>query len=480
MGEEEVLLIETRNPNFTDYLPLDDHITGEWSMTTPRTSKEYVWTPEVKERITVVAIIMVCTIVGNSVLMLMLLCKQSRRIKRVNVFLVNLAIGDIAVALITNTTEILFLAFGDWALGPVLCKLSVYLQIVTLASATFLLTAMSIDRYQVIVKPMQTLANRPRIWLKVTVAWTMAFVFALPQLAIFVQVNKGVKYDGTPKRLCLSRGYTEEWQRKFYFTFMTTYILLVPACVMLFCYTNIITVVWARASTNEHPSSKSHSLYGKKRPTPTPATTGQDYPRISVRRGLVTASKRRAIVMTLTVIIGFLVCLTPYFIVTLMRIYSNYKLKLKDALVVSENIFMTHSALNPVLYGLFTLRPKHLKRIGRCLCCSSRNTRKSSEKNRLINGGTHRKCQASEVTFKTKAKRIPLPPPEVTNDLVAENTHALMLLDKGNTTTSVGDGYERTIDAKRALCSESYRKYGPQEQWMASRKINNDECLSAV
>ncbi|KAK7092368.1 hypothetical protein V1264_008120 [Littorina saxatilis] len=104
---------------------------------------------DVNQRITVVSVIMICTIVGNLSLILALTCKRSRRIKRVNVFLVNLAIGDLAVALFTNTSEILFLAFGDWALGAAACKIIVYVQIVTLASATFLLTAMSVDRYQV-------------------------------------------------------------------------------------------------------------------------------------------------------------------------------------------------------------------------------------------------------------------------------------------------------------------------------------------
>ena len=45
------------------------------------------------------------------------------------------------------TTEILFVAFGEWVLGAIACKIIVYGQIVTLASATFLLTGMAIDRY---------------------------------------------------------------------------------------------------------------------------------------------------------------------------------------------------------------------------------------------------------------------------------------------------------------------------------------------
>ncbi len=50
------------------------------------------------------------------------------------------------------TTEILFVAFGEWILGALACKLIVYGQIVTLASATFLLTGMAIDRYAKIGK----------------------------------------------------------------------------------------------------------------------------------------------------------------------------------------------------------------------------------------------------------------------------------------------------------------------------------------
>ena len=65
------------------------------------------------------------------------------------VFIVNLAVGDLLVCVVTMTTEILFVAFGQWVLGSAGCKLVVYGQIVTLASTTFLLTAMSIDSYQV-------------------------------------------------------------------------------------------------------------------------------------------------------------------------------------------------------------------------------------------------------------------------------------------------------------------------------------------
>jgi hypothetical protein len=107
-----------------------------------------VWTPGVVFRVATISVLIVLTLVGNALLIAVIAGQPSLRRKRVSVFLVNLAVGDLMVCFVTMTTEILFVAFGEWVLGAVACKLIVYGQIVTLASTTFLLTAMSIDRYQ--------------------------------------------------------------------------------------------------------------------------------------------------------------------------------------------------------------------------------------------------------------------------------------------------------------------------------------------
>lgn len=109
-----------------------------------------IWTAEVVFRVTTIAVLMALTLIGNTALISVITCHASLRRKRVGVFLLNLAVGDLMVCFVTMTTEILFVAFGEWVLGAVACKVIVYGQIVTLASTTFLLTAMSIDRYQVI------------------------------------------------------------------------------------------------------------------------------------------------------------------------------------------------------------------------------------------------------------------------------------------------------------------------------------------
>ena len=101
------------------------------------------------------------------------------------------------------------------------------------------------------MEPLQSLrSGKPSIRLKVVAAWLMALAFAVPQLFIFVEIRDA---DAPlPVHKCRSRGYTAEWQRKVYFLFLTSYILVVPTAIMTFCYLNIIRVVWARATDSDH------------------------------------------------------------------------------------------------------------------------------------------------------------------------------------------------------------------------------------
>ena len=88
--------------------------------------------------------------------------------------------------MIAPIPQVLFVVFDKaWVLGPALCKLVLYVQIVTLASTTFILTAMSSDRYLAICHPLQRTC-KPKVM--IVVSWLAALLFATPQLFIFKQV----------------------------------------------------------------------------------------------------------------------------------------------------------------------------------------------------------------------------------------------------------------------------------------------------
>ncbi|CAH1785608.1 unnamed protein product [Owenia fusiformis] len=311
----------------------------------PKYKRDNVWTPDVIQRVVILAVIMTLTLLGNTVIIIVLTCSKYRRLNsRVNIFIINLAIGDLSVCFVTMTTEILFVVFGEWILGPAACKVLLYGQIITLASTTFILTAMSFDRYLAICKPLSFGVSRvSRAKKMIVTAWFLAFVFAVPQLFIFKQVL--VEDDNTKCEIfkCRSLGYTAFWQRKLYFTFMTFYILIIPASLISFCYINVAKVVWNQGrevtTSKFDKSSTLRRSYADKKAIP--------------------RAKIKTVKMTLSIIVSFISCWTPYFVAHLIHIWSDYSYKIpKNVMVWVETCAVLNSAVNPILYGFFNIKLK--------------------------------------------------------------------------------------------------------------------------
>lgn len=96
-------------------------------------------------RVFILAGIMCVTLIGNTYIIIKLLLYQHRT--RLQLFILNLAIGDLTVCLCTMTSELFLLIYDqEWILGNTACKLTLYIQVVTLASTTFINVAMTYDR----------------------------------------------------------------------------------------------------------------------------------------------------------------------------------------------------------------------------------------------------------------------------------------------------------------------------------------------
>jgi len=74
--------------------------------------------------------------------------------------------------------------------------------------------------------------------------------------------------------------------------------------------------------------------------------------------------------MTLSIIGAFIGCWTPYFVVHLIHIWSEYKYFIPDSVYAfAETLALFNSAINPILYGCFNV---HLKRGLIEVCCPLR------------------------------------------------------------------------------------------------------------
>jgi len=74
--------------------------------------------------------------------------------------------------------------------------------------------------------------------------------------------------------------------------------------------------------------------------------------------------------MTLSIITAFIGCWTPYFVVHLIHIWTEYQYSIADSVYAfAETLALFNSAINTILYGCFNV---HLKRGLVEVCCPLR------------------------------------------------------------------------------------------------------------
>jgi len=74
--------------------------------------------------------------------------------------------------------------------------------------------------------------------------------------------------------------------------------------------------------------------------------------------------------MTLSIISAFIGCWTPYFVIHLIHIWTEYQYVIADSVYAfAETLALFNSAINPVLYGCFNV---HLKTGLVEVCCPRR------------------------------------------------------------------------------------------------------------
>ena len=101
---------------------------------------------------------------------------------------------------------------------------------------------------QALVQPKKLIGSTRRVWPSVLVSWLLAAIVAVPQSIVHVQTEERRSAPDMKQQIivhtCHPAGYTAEWQRQVYLTFMTLSLYVIPACVMIYCYSRIVRAVW--------------------------------------------------------------------------------------------------------------------------------------------------------------------------------------------------------------------------------------------
>lgn len=134
---------------------------------------------------TALGIVMLVAIFGNMTL-IVTICRTASLRTRTNMFILNQACADVGVALFCMPFSVVTCFTQGWVLGDGLCQLNGFMNILFEASSLFTLTAISIEKYFSIVKPMAVVITTRLAWVMITMTWFTALVLATIPLSGFI------------------------------------------------------------------------------------------------------------------------------------------------------------------------------------------------------------------------------------------------------------------------------------------------------
>ncbi|XP_071948861.1 5-hydroxytryptamine receptor 7-like [Antedon mediterranea] len=332
----------------------------------------------------ILLLLILCTIVGNCLVILSVWLERKLRSPS-NYLYVNLAVADMAVAILVMPIALVTQVTGQWLLTDAICDVWIFLDIVCCTASILNLCMISVDRYLVITRPMQYCKRRTCKFMAIIVmcVWIVAIIITLPPLFGW---GRNVHVDNN----CLvsqSLGYT---------IYSTVGAFYGPLAVMLVLYykihkaartaaavekrrlsiiNNLVGANFAVKQTDEvlklnaNGSVKTSPEYVQSKRRKSTSIVGSLYRRKNSVMLKTSNSRESKATQTLGIIMGtFIVCWLPFFIVTLVRPYCDCNIQ-----TWIQNLFLwlgyANSFLNPIIYPMFNRDfRKPYKRILSCRC----------------------------------------------------------------------------------------------------------------
>ncbi|KAK1135621.1 hypothetical protein K0M31_000210 [Melipona bicolor] len=191
---------------------------------------------------------------------------SSPRMKTVtNLFIVNLAVGDILMAFFcVPTSSISTLILQYWPFGPELCPTVIYLQAVSVLVSAYTLVAISIDRYIAIMWPLKPRLSKRQAQLLILAVWMLAMVISLPIAVVSKLFQPSRQYERCNQYICV-----EVWpsmENKYYYSIALLVLqYVIPITVLMFTYTSIAVMVWGKRPPGEAENVRDQRMARSKR-----------------------------------------------------------------------------------------------------------------------------------------------------------------------------------------------------------------------
>nr|AOC38019.1 adipokinetic hormone receptor [Sarcophaga crassipalpis] len=316
----------------------DHRVLTDWSNVNNNTngtmhySKDMIFNDGHRLSITVYSVLFVISTIGNSTVLYLLTKRRLRGPSRIDIMLMHLAIADLMVTFLLMPLEIAWAYTVQWKSTDFVCRLMSFFRVFGLYLSSFVLVCISIDRYYAIIKPLKLSTNRGRIML--AVAWCSSFLCSLPQAYVF-HLEEHPKVKGYYQ--CVTfHSFASEFHKLFYNMANMCAMYACPLITFIYCYGAIYLEIYRKSQ---------RIVKGIER----------------FRRSnddVLSRAKKRTLKMTITIVIVFIICWTPYYIICMWYWIDKSSVDEVSSLI-RKSLFIfacTNSCMNPIVYGAFNIR----------------------------------------------------------------------------------------------------------------------------
>ena len=295
------------------------------------------------------ALILLAAVLGNALVCAVVYRRRELRRTVTHIFIMALAVTDIAVALLCMPFSIVTAVTQWWVFGGALCHVNGFLNVFFLLASILTLAAISVYKYIRVVKSVRVVVSRQRALIGLAGVWVFALFTALSPLTGW---NEYVYING---RTQCSIKVPENAAELTNCLFVIVCGFVVPLGVISFSYRKIFHTVTAHTKR----------IKGS---------------RVFDKRQLSRFLSEKHITTTLFIILTvFLCCWAPFSVLTFYATVARKELP-QHFSVAAYWLGFLNSALNPVIYALRTreFRDGYREILGIVLpCCFKRLVRRS-------------------------------------------------------------------------------------------------------
>ncbi|KAG7200522.1 hypothetical protein KM043_001086 [Ampulex compressa] len=265
---------------------------------------------------------------GNGVVCYVFMLTPSLRTPS-NLLVVNLAFSDFLMMIIMSPPMVINCFFETWVLGPLMCDIYAMVGSLCGCASIWTMTAIALDRYNVIVKGMSgTPLTIKRVLVEILIIWLFGLLWTiLPMVGWNRYVPEG------NMTACGTDYLSKDWLSKSYILVYSVFVYYTPLFTIIYSYYFIVSTVAAHEKAMRDQAKKMNVA--------------------SLRSGEnqnVSAEAKLAKVALTTISLWFLAW-TPYLVINYSGVFNGSFIS--PLFTIWGSLFAKANAIyNPIVYGI--------------------------------------------------------------------------------------------------------------------------------